>query len=86
LIDGNVNNANNVTDGTHDDESQAYSLAKLDEFLLVRFVVSVNGLSTWLGKRTFLATVHKLGAFFEKLLWDIREILFSVRSPILAFR
>jgi hypothetical protein len=30
-----MNDANNVTDGTHDDESQTNGLAELDEFSLI---------------------------------------------------
>src|ERR1700753_526258 len=35
LIDGDVNDANHVANGSHDDESQSNGLAEFDEFSLI---------------------------------------------------
>jgi len=63
LVDGNVNQLDDVSNGTHNQEAHANSLADLDEFTLV-------GLG---------AAAHELGSLTDKVLGDVSEFLEGVR-------
>jgi len=59
LIDGDVNDADYVSDGAHDNKAHSNGLTELNEFLL-----------GW-----FLASIQELCAFLQKLPRDLSEFL-----------
>lgn len=63
LVDRNMNQLNEVANGSHDKEAHANSLANLDEFTLV-------GLG---------AAANKLGALPDEVLRDIGKLLEGFR-------